>query len=163
MKKETEVKTEDVDFQKELEEQKKLADEYLDHLKRLQAEFQNYQKRVVREQEEFTKFAKKELIAELLHVVDNFERALNNINDEGVKLIHNQLVKILEKEGVKEIEALGLQFDPNLHEALAQEESDKKEGEIIEVFEKGYQLHDRVIRPSKVKVSGEKNEKNNCS
>jgi len=136
---------------KEIEGLKVKNQEYLESLQRVQAEFENFQKRVSRDQENFVKFAKEDLILSLLDVLDNFDRA--NSEDEGVKLIHKQLHDILEKEGVVEIETKG-QFDPNVHEAICKEVSDKKEGEIIEVFSKGYALHDKVIRPSKVKISG---------
>ena len=137
----------------QLEEQKKLANEYLDSLKRLKADFENFQKRAVREQINFIKYASEPLINELLDLLDNFERACKNTNDEGIKLIHKQLQTILEKNGVIELQ-VDEKFDPNLHEAVMAEKSEKKEGTILEVFSKGYKLHDKVIRPSKVKVSG---------
>ena len=128
----------------------KKAKEYLDTLQRLQAEFENYQKRVSKEQINFMKYAKEELILKLLDVVDNFERA--NVRDEGVKLIEKQFKNILKQEGVSEVEAKT--FDPNFHEAILTEECDKKEGVVLEVLQKGYKLHDKVIRPTKVKVAG---------
>ena len=117
---------------KEVEETNKLEtkdvskeQEYLEALQRLQAEFSNYQKRMEKEQIHFMKFAKEDLITKILDVFENFERALKEVKDEGVKLIHKQFLDILDKEGVKEIETQGY-FNPNLHEAIMKEKSNKK-------------------------------------
>ena len=139
-------------LKKQLEDQTQKAGEYLDTLQRLQAEFENYQKRIEKEQAIFRKYAKEDLILKLLDVLDNFERA--NIKDEGIKLIEKQIKSIIEQESVTEIK--NENFDPNFHEAIIKEKSEKKEGTILEVLQKGYKLHDKVIRASKVKVSGGK-------
>lgn len=133
-------------------------DELTDTLKRVQAEFENYKKRVDRDKEEFVKFAEKELIAKLLPVLDNFELALKNkdkIQDfiKGVELIYSELFSLMEKEGIKPIEAEGKKFDPELHEALLSEKSDKEENTVLEEMQKGYLFRDKVLRTAKVKVS----------
>lgn len=135
--------------------------ELLETLQRVQADFENYKKRVEKEKSGFVKSACSGIIAELLPVLDNFEVALKNAagNNEfvdGIKMIYSQLFSILEKNGLKQIEAEGKKFNPYVHEALMQEESDKDEGTIIEEFQKGYMLGDAVLRHSKVKVSRKK-------
>ncbi|NLM21687.1 MAG: nucleotide exchange factor GrpE [Peptococcaceae bacterium] len=146
----------------ELEQAKAKADEYYSHLQRLKAEFDNFRRRTVREKEEIAKYASERIILSLLPVLDNFERALESAKSnqdfdafsQGVEMIFRQLMKVLEEEGLKPIEALGEQFDPNLHEAMFREESDQEENTILEELQKGYYLKDKVIRPSRVKVSG---------
>lgn len=149
-------------LEEELERTKKEAAEYLDLLRRVKADFENYRKRVLKEQTELLKYSKKDLIAKLLPVIDNFERALQ-IKDptkepkalfEGVKLIYKQLMEILQKEGVESFGKVGENFDPFYHEAFSKEEtSEEPEGKILHVFQKGYKLHDKVIRPALVKVA----------
>ncbi len=135
---------------------------YLEELQRLQAEFQNYIKRTEIEKETLRIYAKEDLILKLLDVVDNFQRAIEAIKDheseeaKGVKMISNQLKDILTHEGVTEIEAKGQKFDPNLHEALMKEGSEEGNNIVIEEFQKGYKYKEKVIRPTKVKVSGGK-------
>ncbi|MBU2634568.1 MAG: nucleotide exchange factor GrpE [Nanoarchaeota archaeon] len=133
-----------------------LAEEYLNDLKRLKAEFENYQKRTEKEKIEFCKYASESLILKLLNTLDDFERALENSpNDDfakGVNLILTNFKKILEQEGVKLIKET--HFNPYKHEALAHEEGE--ENKILEEFQKGYTLHDKTIRPSKVKVGKKK-------
>tara|TARA_Y100000034_G_scaffold135951_1_gene209968 strand:- start:1032 stop:1487 length:456 start_codon:yes stop_codon:yes gene_type:complete len=137
---------------------KDLAKEYLNDLQRLQAEFQNYQKRIQQEKQDFIKYAKEDLILNLLNILDNLEKALENKdNKEGIELIYKQLKETLEKEGVKEIEEDI--FNPEKHEVISTEEGE--ENKILEEFQKGYTLHDKTIRTSKVKVGkGGKNETN---
>ena len=131
-------------------------------IKLTQAELINYRKRKDEETSIMLKYANMDLIVELLPVLDNFERALNMKSEfkdfdkytEGYKLLYNHLVDTLKKFGVEEIPALGLEFDPNLHEAVMIDSDEGKENDIIlEVFNKGYMLKGRVIRPSKVKVN----------
>ena len=131
-------------------------------IKLTQAELINYRKRKDEETSNMLKYANMDLIVELLPVLDNFERALNMKSEfkdfdkytEGYKLLYNHLVDTLKKFGVEEIPALGLEFDPNLHEAVMIDSDEGKENDIIlEVFNKGYMLKGRVIRPSKVKVN----------
>ena len=147
----------------ESEELKKQAnqkiEELTDTLKRLQAEFENYKKRIDKEKEEFAKYAGALTIGKMLPVLDSFEIALKNTSDrekfvEGMKMIYAQFHSVLEAEGVRPIKAAGEKFDPYRHEVLMKEESDKPEDTILEEFQKGYMLNDRVLRHSKVKISG---------
>jgi len=147
------------ELRKKLEEKEKEAKEYLDIAQRIKAEFDNYRKRTEKEKAEMISYGQEQVIIELLPVIDNFERALATEGDynslrEGLELIYRQFKKVLDKFEVREIEAEGQMFDPYKHHALAQEEVEGKQpNEIIEVFQKGYYLKDKVIRPSLVKVA----------
>jgi len=148
-------------LQTDLSEAQTKADEYYDHLQRLKAEFDNFRKRTVREKEEAAKYASERIVLSLLPILDNFERALMSAKtnrdfeafSHGVDLIYRQFAKVLEDEGLKTIEVVGEQFDPNLHEALLSEKSEQEDNIILQELQKGYYLKDKVIRPSKVKVS----------
>ena len=159
--KEKELHKENEDIQKELEQKNKAIEEITDTLKRLQAEFENYRKRVEKEKIEFMKYSHAEMIAKILPVLDSFEMALKHTNEpqkfiNGMKLIYAQFHSALEAEGVKPIKTEGEKFDPYRHEVLMKEESEKPEGTILEEFQKGYTLNDKVLRFSKVKVSADK-------
>jgi len=137
------------------------AEEYLDMARRLQADFDNFRRRNQKEMEEFRKYASESMAKEVLTIVDDMERALQNTNEDtefvrGIKGIRQNLVKILESNGMTEIPTDG-KFDPDLHEALCATESDT-DGDIAEVFQKGYRMNDRVIRYSKVRVTRINNE-----
>jgi molecular chaperone GrpE len=136
-------------------------DEYRDTLKRVQAEFENYRKRMIKEQTAFVDRATSDLVEQLLPVVDSFELALTNIGADGedvqrvrkgVELVYAELLGVLEKAGLSRIEAEGKPFDPNVHEAVMQEEG---EGEPIvnDVLRTGYTLKGRVLRPAMVRVT----------
>ena len=129
-------------------------DEYLDALQRLKAEFDNYRKRVARDQQELAARAHERLVADLLPVLDDLERALNHEGDieEGVRLVHRALAAALGKEGLVEIATDG-QFDPHTQEALLSQPSEAPEGAVIGVLQKGYRLGDRVLRPARVVIS----------
>ena len=128
------------------------------------ADFSNYRKRTDAERAEFAKFAKADLIAKLLDVLDAYDRALATVPDdlkgsswaEGMWLIERKLRQILENEGLKGIDSLGEAFDPYKHEAVAHVESDAPEGTVITEHQKAYRLHDRVIRPAMVTVAKKK-------
>lgn len=146
----------------ELEKARAEAAEYLDQLQRSQAEFANYKKRIEREREEFVTLASGALISKLLPILDDCERALETVPDnlqgltwvEGIFLIERRLRMTLEQEGLNEIEATGKEFDPELHHAAVREETiDREENEIISVLQKGYKLHDTVLRPAMVRVA----------
>ena len=146
---------------KELEKE---IDELREHSLRQRADFENYCKQLEREKEGFMKYANEELITRLLEVVDNFERALPTLEKDpesarGMEMIYKQLMQVLEKTGVRRIDALGKTFDPHYHEAFLQEESDEPEGIILEELQKGYTLNLKVIRHSKVKVAKAKEKK----
>ena len=138
------------------------AQENLDGWQRSQAEFANYKKRVARDQERLSSETRGRVIIRYLEIADDMSRALNNRPDKGegadwangVELVYRKLLSYLEAEGVTQMDVEGKTFDPNLHEAISQEESeDFKSGAIIEVLEAGYMLADRVLRPAKVKVA----------
>lgn len=135
-------------------------DSYLDALQRLKAEFDNFRKRADREVLEARARARMGLLAEFLPVFDNLDRALSAAEHheegkvlEGVRLTHVLFADLLRKEGVTEVDALGAPFDPHLHEAVMTQPSDQEEGLVTAVFEQGYVLGDRVLRPAKVVVS----------
>jgi len=151
----------------ELEQLKAEKDEYYDRILRLTAEFENYKKRTRREFDGFRRYAAENVIQEILPVLDNFERALDSVSDgaddgfrEGIEIIHRQLNEALGKAGLSPMEAVGQEFDPNLHEAVMPVQSDEhEEGTVVEEFQKGYTLFDKVIRHAKVSVSsGESSE-----
>ena len=137
-----------------LVEVERQRDEYLDALQRLKAEFDNYRKRVARDQQELAARAHERLVADLLPVLDDLERALNHEGDieEGVRLVHRALAAALGKEGLVEIETDG-KFDPHTQEALLAQPSEAEEGTVIGVLQKGYRLGDRVLRPARVVIS----------
>jgi len=127
---------------------------------RLMADFQNYKRRSEKERAEIHAFANEKIVLELLGVVDNFERALQQDagNDQqfrdGMAMIFDQLKTVLSKTGVEEIEALGQEFDPKFHHAIMMETHDEtKSGHVSMVLQKGYTLKGKVIRPSIVKVA----------
>lgn len=152
-------KQEEIKKPEEIEEKNQKIEDLTDTLKRLAAEFENFKKRTEKEKTEFVKYAHADIIANMLPVLDSFELAFKNTNNtekliEGIKMIYAQFYSILEAEGLKPINAAGEKFDPYRHEVLMKEGSDKPDDTILEEFQKGYMLNDRVIRHSKVKISG---------
>lgn len=139
------------------------AADYYDRLLRLSAEFENYKKRSSRELADFRKFANEQIIKDLLGVIDNLERAIASASDqegnagsiaEGVELTLKEIFKILEKNGVTVIAAAGETFDPTYHQAVMQQEtSDQPPNTVVQELQKGYLLHNRLLRPSMVSVS----------
>jgi molecular chaperone GrpE len=137
-------------------------DEYLDTLRRVQAEFENYRKRVIKEQTALVDRATSGLVEQLLPVLDSFELALKNLDSagsddiesvrKGVELVYAELLGALEKAGLSRIEAEGKPFDPNVHEAVMQEDGDG-EPVVTDVLRTGYTLKGRVLRPAMVKVT----------
>ena len=155
------AEVEDVELLKQaLAEEKEKAETNLAGWQRAQADFINYKRRSEQEKEEISKFASSVLILNLLPIVDDLERAFNSIPPrlvklswvEGIRLIERKLQANLKAQGLSQIEALGEPFDPNFHEAVRQGKG--KDGIVIEEIQKGYKLHDRVIRPTKVVVGG---------
>jgi molecular chaperone GrpE len=149
-------------LQADLKERTAGIDSLNDRLLRLHAEFENYKKRAARERSEFVRFANEGLILELLPVVDSLEHAVATARcrgevqgvAEGVDIILRLFQTTLEKVGVKPIEALGHEFDPNFHQAVAQVESkDGRDNIAVEEVRKGYLLEGRLLRPAMVKVS----------
>ena len=156
-----------VDPLKEMEEkvetlEKEAADNH-DRLLRMAAEFDNYKKRATREMNDFRKFANENFAKALLPVVDSMDLAIesscndkhvNNSMVEGVNMTLKEILKIFEQFGVKRFESIGNTFDPNLHQAVMQEETDKfPENTVSKELQKGFMIHDRLLRPAMVVVS----------
>lgn len=149
-------------LQELLEEMSEKAEEYLDGWQRSRAEFANYKKRILKENSEIRQVARGEVIKIFLDVLDDLERALQDKPEgfedqawaEGIEIIYQKLKARLEAEGIRPMNALGEEFDPNIHEALMKEESDEYEsGQIIAVMQKGYWIGDKVLRPALVRVA----------
>lgn len=142
--------------------QKELAD-YKDRYVRLYAEFDNARKRQEREKIEFIRYANEQLITEFMAILDNLELSLNAAKNKhedytafikGIEMVMTHIYGMLKKNGVRPVETDGKKFDPNCHEVLMQEpRNDVEQGVILEVFQKGYYLHDKVIRTAKVKLA----------
>ena len=154
-----EAQTGNTELEEKLAEVERERDEYLNDLKRVAADFENYRKRVARDQEGLVARAHERLVKELLPVLDDLERALEAAAqheeaklEEGVRLVHRELMEALAREGVVEVETDG-QFDPHVHEALLSQPSEQEDGSVVEVLQKGYRLGDRVLRPARVVVS----------
>ncbi|HEY5658996.1 MAG TPA: nucleotide exchange factor GrpE [Myxococcota bacterium] len=137
---------------------------------RLQADYENFRKRALRERQEAAQYGSQNLVKDLLSVVDNLERAIGHARQseggdlqsllQGVELVQREFIAVLAKHHVVEIDAHGKPFNPALHEAMAQFESGTAQpNTVVDVLEKGYQLHDRLIRPSRVIVAREPEEK----
>ncbi|MCS5696211.1 nucleotide exchange factor GrpE [Desulfofundulus thermocisternus] len=158
-----EQRQEEVDVQeleRRLAEQTALAQDYFQRLARMQADFENYRRRMNREREEWFKYASQSLVAELLPVVDNFERALAAKEEDpaqvvaGVEMIYRQLMDVLTREGLSPVPAVNEPFDPARHEAIMQEETDSyPDNTVIEELRRGYYFKDRLLRPALVKVA----------
>ncbi|MEA2037382.1 MAG: nucleotide exchange factor GrpE [Nanoarchaeota archaeon] len=143
---------------KKVDEKDKKISELTDSLQRMQAEFENYKRYVEKQKAEFVKYAKDDMIVKLLPLLDSFEIALRNTQNnekfvKGVELIFGQLYNLLVSEGLRPIECLGKKFDPYKHEVLLTEESDKEEGTILDELQKGYMLGEKIVRHSKVKIT----------
>lgn len=153
----------------ELEAERVRSADFLEQAQRSRAELVNYRRRTEQEIEQIRQHAGERLITRLLPVIDDFHRALDAVPDDerenswlqGVLLIERKLWSIMESEGVRPIEALGKRFDPSLHEAVTIEDGAQGAETVVAEFQRGYTLHDRVIRPSMVKVgnSTQANEK----
>ena len=154
MKKDNEIKKAVKKASKKQEEQK----DFKDTLQRLQADFENYKRRTEQEKAEFVKYACTNEIKDLLPFLDSFELSLKNTSHhvefvKCVELIYSQLWDVLEKKGVKIIEAEGKPFNPVEHEALLSEKSDKEENTVLEELQKGYKINEKILRATKVKVA----------
>ncbi len=149
-------------LQAELDEMTTKAEEYLDGWQRARAEFANYKKRVLRENTDIRQMARGEVIKLYLDIADDLGRALQEKPEsgeeetwaDGIEIIFQKLRSRLEAEGIKPMNPLGEEFDPNVHEALMKEESEEYEsGQIIEVMQEGYWIGDKVLRPALVRVA----------
>ena len=148
-------------LKKQLDEKEKKLNDMIELVQRIQADFINYKRRALEENQKVCELALEDFITKLLPLLDNFELALKHIENKdecikGIELIYAQLIDMLEKEGLQKIEANGKKFDPYVHEALMTEKSDKEEGTVIEEFQKGYKLRNKVLRHSKVKIAKNK-------
>jgi molecular chaperone GrpE len=151
------------ELEAKLEAKEKEAGETYDRLLRASAEFDNYKKRSSREMEEFRKFANQSLIKEMLSVVDNLELAMNSTDGhkaidkdllQGLEMTHKEILRVFDKFNVKPIDAKGQPFDPTFHEAVMQEETDDSpKNTVINELQRGYMIHDRLLRPSMVVVA----------
>jgi molecular chaperone GrpE len=137
------------------EENQQLRDRYL----RTLADFENVRKRTEREKADFYKYAVGSVMKDVLPVLDNFDRALAHATESdefhtGVLLIYKQLYDVLQKHGLRPIDESGVHFDPNIHEAVVREEDDSVPSHtVVAILQKGYFLHDRLLRPALVKVA----------
>ncbi len=161
----TESAPETSGLEQSLAAEKKKAEEYLASWQRAQADFINYKRRSEQEKQDLGKYANATLFCDMLPVLDDLERALNAIPEEyfksdwveGVRLVERKFRSVLERQGVKPVCALGMAFDPKLHEAVRQDKG--PEGVVVQEFQKGYTLHDKLLRPARVVVgSGEETE-----
>jgi len=152
-----------------IQEKDKRIAELEEQQKRMQADFENYKKRKDEEWEEYRKYASEKLILEMVCIQDNLERALkaaqetNNLRSliDGLQLVLRQIKCLLVNEGVNEIPALGCKFDPCLHQAVQREESKNVPDEtVVEEYQRGYKIGDKILRPSLVKVSRHPDELN---
>ncbi len=168
----TQLTPEEILNQGQLDEDSKQLQELEEKLKaeqdkflRTYADFENYRKRVAKEKEELSLITSEKLLRELLEVKDHLELALSHSKDspdvkslkEGVVLTLRHLSKFLEKFGVKEIDTLGQSFNPSYHEAVQEESSvECKPGAVVQVYQKGYMFHERLLRPARVSVAKDK-------
>jgi len=150
------VNEEQVQQEEQAEEPQQPED---DRLLRLAADFENFKKRAARERQEYVQHANERLIAELIPILDDLERALSAAEqheeaqlEDGVRLVHRALAGLLARHGVAPIETDG-KFDPHVHEALLSQPSEAEEGSVLDVVQKGYKLGDRVVRPARVVVA----------
>lgn len=150
------------ELRRKLEEKEKELKEHHDRFLRLAADFENYKKRAAKEKEEWTKFANEDLIKAILPFIDNLERAVSHAEKiadtgvliEGVRLTIQQLLQALNRFGLSSFESVGRPFDPSVHEAMLVVETEKHEpNQVVEEFQKGYLLNDRLLRPATVSVS----------
>ena len=150
------------DGEEQINQEKLKAQEYLRQLKYLQADFDNYRKRTERQVQELTTRCNEKLVAELLWFLDDLERAIESGKKstdqsallKGVEMIHKNLVRMLEKEGVEHIDSIGKAFDPNIHELGTKiPRNDCEEGLVLEEVRKGFAYKGRVLRPCIVNIS----------
>lgn len=144
----------DTKLRKELKQAQKDAREYLEGWQRAKADLINFKRESESSREQTAKFATSDLIMQLLPVIDSFEMALAHTDDEGVRHIYTQLLSVLKQNAVEQDNPEGKQFNPNRHDSIEQiqVENKKQDGTIVEVVQKGYTVHDKILRPARVKV-----------
>lgn len=159
------------ELERGLETTRGQADEQMRALQRTAADFANYRRRTEEERSAMAQFANAVLIGKLLAVLDDFDRALASVPEDahegwvdGIRLVERKFRTALESEGVTPIEAVGKPFDPNLHEAVVYEETtDYPDNQVIDEVQRGYRLHDRVLRPALVRVANNPNSTTNSN
>ncbi|MCL5808090.1 MAG: nucleotide exchange factor GrpE [Deltaproteobacteria bacterium] len=170
---EEKAKASEEDLKVKLQEMEKKSSENYDKYVRAVAELDNYKKRAVREKADAIRYGNENLLRDILPLVDNMDRAMEhacnsedfNAFREGLKMLQQQLLSCLQKHGVEQIEAVGKDFDPHVHEAMLQVESkEHDESKVVGEFERGYLLNGRLLRPSKVSVCRRlnKEDQKNC-
>jgi molecular chaperone GrpE len=145
----------------QLEEKTREANDHFDKWLRLRAEFENYKKRMQKEKADAMRFGNESVLKAVLPILDNLNRAIDHGKEisevgpllEGVEMIRNELLNTLERFGVKPIAAMGEAFDPEKHEAIAQEDSEGEPNRVVTEVQRGYSYHERLLRPAKVVVS----------
>ena len=150
------------------QKEREATDNYEKYLRAV-ADLDNYKKRTIKEKADIIKYGKEEIIKDILPFVDSLDRALAHADSsdvqafkEGIKLIQEQLLSCLKKHGVEKIDSVGLDFDPNFHEAMMQVESEEHaENKVVNEVQKGYLLNGRLLRPSKVCICKKMNKENN--
>ena len=169
-KKDKDIKNKDIDkingdieeLQNTIENLQKEKDEVFAQLQRVSADYANFQKRVPKQISDTLSYEKERIIKSLLPALDNLEHTLQNsetskdieVLTKGIKIIYDQMLDILKSHGIEQMKTLGQSFNPAMHEAMMRKsESDKEDNIILEEFQKGYKLNERVIRPSKVVVN----------
>ncbi len=159
MKQKKQTIDQDKEQEKSPEQYKKEIESLIDDLKRLQADFENYKKRVEKENHEFKEYCNKDILFEMLTLMDDFEHSLNSVEkaskedlEKTLKMLYSKLKNMLQHKGIKSFNSKNEKFDPFKHEVLMQEESDK-ENIVIEEFQKGYYYKDKILRHAKVKIS----------
>jgi molecular chaperone GrpE len=160
---ESEPKPEQDDLKAELKAAQDKAEDHYDRLLRLSAEFDNYKKRTSREMTDVVRYANEKLLKDLLIVVDNLERAISSADQdnptdsslvEGIHLTLNEVLKILQQYNVQPVKALGESFDPAIHQAMMQQEVENEPANtVVQEMQKGYRIHERLLRPAMVVVS----------
>jgi len=152
------------DLKKNLDQQRQLAQDNYEKFLRAYAELENYKKRVEKERADNLRYGSEQLVRDLLPFIDNLQRAVEHASSgennnpkalsEGVELTLKEFMRVLEKHGLKPIESVGKPFDPNLHEAMMQVESEVHQPQtVVEEFQKGYLMKDRLLRPARVSVA----------
>lgn len=153
-----------INLEEELAKKTVQYEDIFNQFQRLQADFANYKKRVEKEKSEIFLYANEKIGLDLLNIIDSLEGAIHPQNKpdnfdefdcllDGINLVYKQLIDTLARHGIEEIEALGKPFDMNFHHAVMQEEAEGEPNYVIEVFQKGYKINERVLRPAMVKVS----------
>jgi len=140
-------------LKEKLKKCQKEKEEYLDGWQRAKADFINARKEEEQKRQDFIKFSNQMMLEEILPILDSLDLAAKNSDDKGFALIKNQFSAILNKYGLEELKTFQEEFNPEFHEAVEEVKSEEKSGMIIEEVRKGYKLHNKILRPARVKIS----------